>query len=140
MRSTALRVLPPRSRRRCSHRSRRKRTERDPSCLATFLMRFHHDLNITVEAGEKAHQPVDGIFSETPPEHPRHLGLGYAHELTNLNLGELAFVGNPIDFRDDLSFQEMSISIWQAEIGKNVAASHLHFDPAHHHFLSFLKR
>src|SRR5271170_5674538 len=103
-------------------------------------MRLHHDLNVAVEAGEEAHQALDGIFPEATLEHPRHLRLGDAHEFPGRGLGELAFVGDPVDFRNDLSFQEMSVSIRQAEIGKDVAASHLHFDLAYHHFLSSLKR
>src|SRR6266849_7960466 len=85
------------------HRSCRQRAERDTPSPAALLVRFHHNLNVAVETGEKAHQPVDRIFSEAPLEHPRHLWLRYAHELTSLSLGEVAFAGEPIDFRDDLS-------------------------------------
>jgi hypothetical protein len=66
--------------------------------------------------------------------------LGYAHELIGLSLGELAFAGKPIDFRDDLSLQEMRIGIRQTEIGKNIAACHRHSHPVSHHFLSLLER
>src|SRR5882672_113737 len=99
--SQAALVTPPFCRNRC--RSGRKRAERDTPSLAACLVRFHHNLNVAIEAGEKPDQPLDGIFSKAPFEHPRHLRLGYAHELTSLSLGELAFVGEPIDFRDDLS-------------------------------------
>jgi len=103
-------------------------------------VRFDDDLNVAIEVGEKPHQPLDGIFSKAPFEHPRHFWLGYAHELTGPSLGELAFAGQPINFRDDLSLQEMRIGIRQTKIGKNIAACHLNFDLGSHHFLSLLER
>src|SRR5229473_875826 len=121
-----------------SRRSCRKRPERNPSRFAGLLVRSHHDLDVAVEAGEESHQTVDRVFTEVALEQAGHFGLADAHELTCSCLRELAFVREPVDFRHDLSLEEMSVGVRQAEIGKDIAASDFHFDFASHHLFSFL--
>jgi hypothetical protein len=48
-------------------------------------------------------------------------------------LRDLTLVCDPVDFRDDLRLQEMGVGIWQAEIGKDIAASRFNLGLACHH-------
>jgi hypothetical protein len=90
-------------------------------------MKLHDDLDIAVEAGEQPHQAIDGVFAEVALEHARHFGLADAHELSGCGLRELALIDEPVDFGNDLRFQEVGVRVGQAEIGKNVVASRLDF-------------
>jgi len=105
-----------------------------------LFMRLHYNFNVTIKTREEPHESVNRVFSEIAFEHSRHLGLRDTHELTSSGLSEFTFIGNPINFRDDLGFQKMSVGIRQAKIGKDIAASHFHFGFAYHHFFSFLNR
>ena len=42
-------------------------------------------------------------------------------KLTSPNPNRFTFIDDPINFGDDLSFQEMSVGIRQAKIGKDIA-------------------
>jgi hypothetical protein len=68
-------------------------------------------------------EPLDGVFVELAFEHARDLGLANAHELPRFRLRELSLIGEPIDFRHDLSFQEMRLRIRQSEVGENITAA-----------------
>jgi hypothetical protein len=56
--------------------SSRKRTEDDSPLPAGFpLVRLHHDLDVTVEAGQESHETIDRVFSEVAFEHAEHFRL-----------------------------------------------------------------
>ena len=86
-------------------------------------MRLHHDLDIAIETREKAHQAINGVFPKLAFKHAGYLGLSNPHKFAGLGLGELTFVGQPVNLRDNLRLEEMGIGIGQPKISKRYCRS-----------------
>jgi hypothetical protein len=80
----------------------------------------HHNLNVTVKGSKKAHQPINGIFTECSFEHSRYFGLANSHKLSSLGLGKFTLISKTIYLRHDLRLKEMCFRIRQTQIRENV--------------------
>ena len=111
--------------------------ERDFSDFPRFFSWVDYDLNIAVECSKKSHEPVNGIFTESPFEHARYLGLTNAHKFSGLGLRKFALIGETIYLRHDLCLEEMRFCIRPSQIGEDILAASYDIDFSDHGFFSF---
>jgi len=82
--------------------------------------------------GSILNQALDRVLTKVTFKHARHLRLANTDTLPNLSLSQFPFSSESVNFRNDLSFQEMRAGIRQAEISKDIPASNFDFGPTSH--------
>ena len=87
-----------------------------------------YDFHVPAECGQECHQALHRVFAEVALEKPGHFRLADAHEGASLGLRELARAGQPVEFGNDLRFQEMGLCVGQAKIGEDIVSAFVNFN------------
>jgi len=68
-------------------------------------LRLYHDIHIATETGQQSHYSLNRQVPKLPSEHPRNIGLAYAHYAARLHLSQLAILEDILDSSYKLGFK-----------------------------------
>lgn len=89
-----------------------------------FLPRLaDSDFHILTECSEEFHQAADGKIAGTIAHEQRDLGLLYAQDFGDLDLGQATVFEDRIDLQGELGFEELLFGIEETEIGEDVSGA-----------------
>ena len=95
----------------------------DEGNLALSLTRgLYGDLHVLAEGGEKIHETLNGKRAGTIAHQGGNVRLLDAENLAGFSLLEAAFFDEAVDLQSKLGFQELLLGMWEAKVGKNIAA------------------